>query len=343
MIGSSMSAKRIELVIVALCATSREPQPHGANRADTIGQHPRFVVLWLRATLGRGEEKPIESRADASILRGIWQQVPGHLLFCEAIKSLVFVKCANDPIAVRPNVLWLIAVIANRVGEAHDIEPTQRHSLAIVRVLHHAVDQPFISTWCPIVDKRRHFFRRRRNTQEIKIQTANQCAAIRLGRRPEPNLRQALSHEHIDAVLPSGHLGLNRRFERPMLLVSGALGNPSVKDLLLSWSEFLMRVGRRHNFIGFGRRDAARQLTIRRLARYDWRRAGLRRFDCVVAQVQPQLGLASVVVRTVAMKAVVRKDRSHVAIEFNSRQRRKLESRRQSIRCAKSKQKGGSC
>jgi len=160
-------------MIVALRTAGRLAEPCCPNGADAIGQHSLLVIFGLGAPFFGREEQPIEGRADAGLLRCIGQQIAGNLFQREPVESLVFVERSNDPITVRPNIARIVAVITDCVGEANHIEPTDRHPLAIVRVLQNAVNELFVGVGRLVVDEVRHFLWRGWQTQQVEIKAAN--------------------------------------------------------------------------------------------------------------------------------------------------------------------------
>ena len=131
----------IELVVVALGAAGGLPHPRRADRAHPVGHHAHFVVLGLRTTLLRGQQQAVEGRTNPRFLRGIRQQVTGDLFESEAIEALVGVEGLDHPVAVGPDVARVVAVVADGVGETHDIEPGDRHTFPVVRIGQQPVDQ----------------------------------------------------------------------------------------------------------------------------------------------------------------------------------------------------------
>ena len=217
-----------------------------------------------------------------------------------------------------------VAVVADRVGEAHHIEPAHRHPLAVVRILQHAIDQLLVSirtlsftnaaTSCGVGGK----------PSRSKYKPANQRAPIRLRRWLQADLRQSLAHQHINAVLPRRHLGLHRRLERPVLLIRGPLRDPRFENLLLPRRERLVRIRRRHYLFRICReirRTTSLSSGLPGTIGVAPESAGL---IASSRMSNRKLRLAGFLIRPVAMKTIVGKDRPHVAIEFDLRRNRRL-------------------
>ena len=94
-----------------------------------------------------------------------------------------------------------------------------------------------------------------------------------------------------------------------MRLILRALGDPALEQILLRAGEFLVRVRRRHEVIGVLGEDAFDELARVRLAG-DESLGG----DGGLAHIEAELGLALLLVRAVAVKAVVGKNRPDVAV-----------------------------
>ena len=125
--------ERVELVVMALGAASGLSEPSGADRTDTVVQHALLVVLGLSTAFFGGQEQAIEAGANLGLLIGVRQQVAGDLLEGEAVEGLVLVEAADDVVAVGPDIARGVAVVADRVGEADDIEPAGGHAFAVMR------------------------------------------------------------------------------------------------------------------------------------------------------------------------------------------------------------------
>ena len=82
--------------------------------------------------------------------------------------AVVVVERLDDPVAIWPDVVRVVAVIADGVREAHDIKPAHRHALAVMRRGEKPIDRQFV----PLVDRRQfvgiQFRGRRRQAREIE-------------------------------------------------------------------------------------------------------------------------------------------------------------------------------
>ena len=310
---------RIEFVIVALSAAGRLAHPRRADRAHTIREHPHLVILRLRAAFLRREQQPVERRSHARLLVCTGHEVARNLLNGEAVESLVVVEALDHPVAIRPNVARIVRMVADRVRKAHHIEPTDRHALAVVRAREHALDELRIRIRRLVRDERRDLLRLGRKPEQIGVEPADQSAAIRLRRGLQSDLREALLQEHVHAILPRGQSSFHRLFISPMPLVFRTLRDPFPQDFLLPRREFFVRLRRRHQLVLVRRENALHEFARLGLSRHE--RLALQR---LLADVEPQLCLAVFRIVAVAVEAVVREDRPHIAVEFDLRRQRRI-------------------
>ena len=155
-------------MVVALCAADRLAEPGGTDRADPVGEHPRLVVLGLGASLLGREQEPIECRTDAGFLIRIGHEVASHLVDRELVERLVVVEAPDHPVAVGPDIPCIVAVVADRVGEADDIEPADRHLLAVVRAREQSVYQQHVCIRTCVGDKCRNLVGSGRQAEQVE-------------------------------------------------------------------------------------------------------------------------------------------------------------------------------
>jgi hypothetical protein len=93
--------------------------------------------------------------------------------------------------------------------------------------------------------------------------------------------------------------------------------DPFLQRVHLFWLQFLVRVRRRHLVVLIGRDDPCPEFALFQIARDDGRFALGCLLEKPLLRVQPQTGLARVVVGAMAGEAIVRKNGPHVAIEAN--------------------------
>ena len=320
---------RVELVVVALRAADRLAEPDGADGADAVGQVACLVVLGLGAAFFGGEEQPVEGRGDLLVLRRLRHQVAGDLLAGEAVERHAVVERADDVVAVRPDVARRVRVVADGVGEAHDIEPADGHAFAVVRRRQQRLDAFRVGIRRRVALEVRDLLRLRRQADQVEVETTREGAAVRFRRRLQAELGDALADQVVDRARPVGDRGLHRRRVRPMALVLGALRDPAAEQLLLGGREGLVGFRRGHPVVLVGRREPADQLALGRSAGDDGDLPGLRGLQGRVAQVETEAALDLGRVRSVAGEAVVRQQRLHVVVEIHLAHGRGAEVRRQ--------------
>ena len=213
----------------------------------------------------------------------------------------------------------LVAVVADRVSEAGDIEPPDRHTLAEVRGGQQTVDLLLVGVRRLVGEERRGLGGRRRQAGQVQGGAAQQPLLGGFGGGNGLFLGELGADEGIDRVLAAGgHCrdgGSLERLVGPVRLVDGSLGDPAAEELFLGICQRLVRLLFRHDVFGVGREDAFDDLTLIRLARYDRDRAALAGLQRVFAEIEAQAAFTGLRIEAVAMEAGVRHDRTDVAIE----------------------------
>src|SRR5262249_18972665 len=103
----------------------------------------------------------------------------------------------------------------------------------------------------------------------------------------------------------------------PVTLILRALCDPLANGLLLGLAQFLVRELRRHNPGVLGE-DALDNGAALRIAGNDGDYTRLSSFERLVANIEPQVRHAGVLVGTVASETGIRHDRTDVAVEADS-------------------------
>ena len=111
------------------------------------------------------------------------------------------------------------------------------------------------------------------------------------------------------SVFDFGHGRPNRRNQRPMGLVLGAVLDPIDEQFLLSVGEFLLGLRRRHLLVGIVREDSPDHFAGVGVAGHD-------RFlvDGRLALIEPQLGLPRRAIGPMAREAVLEQNGADVAV-----------------------------
>src|ERR1041384_2700482 len=110
----------------------------------------------------------------------------------------------------------------------------------------------------------------------------------------------------------------DERFERPVFLSLCALRNPETKQFDLPGGELTGVFRRRHLLVQVARSDAPDEFAFIRLA-WDQCRVAAKVFERALVSVQPELGLACLHVRSMAVEANVRENGPDVALKIHAR------------------------
>jgi hypothetical protein len=122
---------------------------------------------------------------------------------------------------------------------------------------------------------------------------------------------------------PAGRRGTGnrrslRRDESPVVPVFRSALDPAAQQVDLRRVQRLPRLRRGHEIVGIGSRDPLQQLAVPGLPRHDGRGSRLGGRHRRIPVIEPQPALALFVVRPVAGEALVREDRTNVAVEIET-------------------------
>ena len=314
---------RVELVGMALRAAEREAQPGRAHGVHAVQDVIDARLLGVAAALAVGHMVALEAGRELLLGGRIREQVTGELFEGELVVRCVTVEGFDDPVAPRPVVAGRIRLEAVGVRVTRGIEPPHGHAFAVMRRGEETVDGSLISPGRSVGDERGGLGLRRRQSDEVEGETAQQGVLRGFLRRGQSFGGELLADEVIDRV--AGRGGLHGGFESPVLPPDGALGDPATQDIhLLLGQPGLVGLGRRHELILVGGDDAFDQGADVRLAGHEGFLG-----DGRLADVQPQLGLAVRFVLAVAAEAVVGEDGQDVAAEADRLRRGSGEGERQ--------------
>ena len=302
---------------MTLGAAKRGGHPDSRDIAHAVAEINCDVFLGLRTAFARGHVQPVVAGGDELPPRRAGQLVAGELLARELVERQVVVEGVDDVLAVERLGLFVVGVVAHRVGVAHEVEPVNRHALAVMRTGQQAIDQFANGARRRVGNERPHLFPSRRQPGEVERQAADQRTAVGLPRRLVALCPQRRQHEPVDVVedervvFDAGRHGAGDRLVGPVKVVLRALGDPALKQRFLGGIEFLARVGRRHEVVLVVRDDAGDQFALAWLAGHD-RRGAVEFGQGAVAGVEPQIGLALRGIGAVAGEAVVAEQRPNV-------------------------------
>jgi hypothetical protein len=286
----------------------------------------------LGAPLAGHHVQPVESAGDPLRVRGVGQEVARDLLARELVEGLVAVEGVDHVVAVGEVVVQLVAVVADRVREPGQVQPLDRHPLAVVRRGEQPVHDAVVGAGRGVSDKGLGFRDGGRQAGQVEAQAADQGATVGLGSGRDRALLQLPEDKPVHRVpgrgLCGGRLGLPRRRVGPVGLIDGPLLDPAPHDLLVPRGEQVEGVGRRHHLGRVPGADPAPGLGCARLAGHD-RRARAPRLvrpghAGVVGKVHPEIRLVGLEVGPVALEARVRHDGADVAVELHRGWQRSL-------------------
>ena len=312
--------ERIVLVVMALAAAHGRTQPGHSDGANPVRGVLGQVLFRLRPALAGDHIQSVEGGRDAGFRPCAGNQIAGELFARELVEALVLVEGVNDVFAIRKDVDVLVAVISDRVGVTHHVEPRHRHPLAMMRRTEQPFDLTFIRVLRPVAQKRIDLTWSGRKACEVQTEPAQQRCAIRLRRTPEPLSGQLGIDEGIDRprAARAGNCRPHGRHIGPVRLIHRALDDPTLDPGPLLRRDLLVGLGRRHEVVRIGGSETPYQFTFRRFPWDDSHLAGLPGSHCFVGKVEPQIRLPRVLVRAVAEEAIFRKNRPNIAIILNA-------------------------
>ncbi len=180
------SRNGIELVIVATGTADGLCEEGAADRVDLFIDHIHhqlLLVLLFQIRVAHRQECGGDDLPSPFLGITGGHQIAGNLLHHEAIQRQIAVEGFDDVIAIAPGITQHKSAQRQRLGIAGDIEPVPTPALAKVRRSEKTIDKFFVSINGLVIDERIDLRRRRRQTNEIKINTANQRDAIGITRR----------------------------------------------------------------------------------------------------------------------------------------------------------------
>src|SRR5690606_15406509 len=122
--------------------------------------------------------------------------VAGELLQDHAVKGLVLIEGANDPITVRPSGLaQVVLFVPVALAKARDVEPVPAPALAVGGRGEQAGDEVLVSSRVGISEERVDLVGRGRQAGEVKCYAANQRATVGARVGCEPFNRELFGNE----------------------------------------------------------------------------------------------------------------------------------------------------
>ena len=159
---------RIVFVIVAAAAIEGQSQPCHARGFHSVDD--RFDPPFLRNNAAFSIESmvAIEAGRQDLLRRSAGQQVAGELFDGELVERHVAVERVDHPIAPRPHLPAAVDLKAVAVGEASEVEPLQRHPLAVARRIEESIHEAFVGSGSLIGEHRVDFQGSRGNAGQVQ-------------------------------------------------------------------------------------------------------------------------------------------------------------------------------
>jgi hypothetical protein len=107
-------------------------------------------------------------------------QVAGQLLDREGVEALVVVEGVDEVVVVEVDGAEVVGVVAVGVAVAHEVEPEQRHALAVMGRSQQAIDRLLVGVGAGARDEGVDLFRRRRQAEQVEAEPAQERAAVGL-------------------------------------------------------------------------------------------------------------------------------------------------------------------
>ena len=260
-----------------------------------------------------GLEEAVVAGGDELELGGIWEEVSGELFAGELIEGEVFVERADDVIAVRGDVVILIAVVTNGVGIADEVEPVDGHAFAVAGRGEKEIDFGFDCGLRVVLESGQEAiagFGCGWKAGEVEVKAPNQGDGIGIRRRRNGFLLESPQNEAVDPIdrpiltLNDGGGVLEGGLVSPRLVIPGTFGDPLPEKCEFLIGDLFVGLRWWHDFFWVQIQDAGDNFRFIRFARLDgdFKFASLGR---PFKGVEPQICFAVFFIGTMAMKALV--------------------------------------
>ena len=313
----------IELVVVAARAVHRRGEPDGADGLGLLEEILDAVLLRDAPALAVNHVVAHEARGELLVARGVGEQITGELPEGELVVRQVVVERLHGPITPRPHGALLVALVAVRVRVTRGVEPLPNHALTVARAGEQAVHDGLVSLGRLVREEGIHLGGRGRQAGEVERHATEERLARGLGRGAKAVFLQTREDEGVEGIancelrIANRRDGwAHRRGERPVRRVVRAGVNPPAHRLNLRGRERLLALGRRHHLVRVLRGEPLEEFALRGLAGDDHGTLGA---EQTFLRVEPELRLAGLLIRAVALKAVLGEDGQHLAVEVRRR------------------------
>ena len=272
----------------------------------------------------------MKTRRHHLLLRRARQQIASEHFRAELIIRHVAIQRANQPVTPRPDVhTEFVRSIPRRVRIACEVEPHPRPLFTVGARCEQPFHRVLVGDGRCFAGDNGNLLRRWRQPREVERNAPQQRQLLSLGRLHHPLLRELCRDEVIHLVArfrtrwQRRHRVSLRFYKRPMLRILSALHDPLAQNLRLGGSQRLVLLRWRHHLLLVLARDAQHHLTLRRVARHH-RAEAITIQQRILPHIQTQLRLARLFIRPVAVKALARNHRQHIAPEIHAFYRTRL-------------------
>ncbi|MFM1944909.1 MAG: hypothetical protein RI897_3891 [Verrucomicrobiota bacterium] len=131
----------VVFMVVALGAADGGAHPDGGEVTDAVGGVDGDVFPGLESAFVGGLEEAVIAGGDFLGGGGIGEEVAGELFTGELVEGHVVIEGVDDPIAVGGDIVVLIAVVADRIGVADEVEPVGGHAFTKGGVFEEGIDE----------------------------------------------------------------------------------------------------------------------------------------------------------------------------------------------------------
>src|SRR5579884_4319655 len=187
-------------MIMALATADCQAKENRAGCVDAIDNRLNAELFWIDAAFLIFLCITMETGSDALFSRCIRQQIAGQLLDDELIERLVLVQGVDDPIAVFPDGARRIDAVAVGVGVARQVEPMAAPPFAVVWAGQQPLDDALVGIGPFITQEIFYVLWRRRQTDEVEVNTAQQGDALGFRRGSEALFFQPREDESIHGI-----------------------------------------------------------------------------------------------------------------------------------------------
>ena len=213
----------VVLMVVALRAPHREPQPDGSQRSGAV-QH-LFVakLLGVGAAFAIRQGIAVEAGGHQHFLVAARQQIAGNLLDGELVERQIAIERFDHPLPVAPRPgTRAVLLVAVAIGVTRQVQPVAAPLFAIVRRIEQPVHQVLVGIRPIVAEKIAHLVGRWRKAGEIEADPPDERRFGGFRRRRDGFRFQLRQHEIVDgiagprAIAHRGRVGTRNFLERPV-------------------------------------------------------------------------------------------------------------------------------